>query len=372
MIISRYLIKEVLSAFLAVTFILLLVFICNQFVRYLSYAASGKVGANILLQLLGLEIPNLLALLCPLGIYLGIIFTYGRLYADNEIRVMQACGFSTRQLLIITSQVALFTAIMISFLTLWVNPQVALEKDKLITQSIAAENIMNTLMPGRFQVINTADAQRVVYVENVTRNHKEARNIFYAEQKMKKNPDEIGDRWSVLSAARGYQTREHATQDRFVVAQNGFRYEGAPGQNNYKIIEFSKYAVRIPDHVSGLPHQLQEVTPTSVLLQHHTLQNAAELQWRLSIPLSALLLGILAIPLSQTRPRQGRYAHLLPAILIYVVYINLLFVGRDWMMQNKMMAPILGLWWVHGILILIIAFAFLWKSRKFSFTRASL
>src|SRR6185295_7106295 len=122
MIISRYLIKEVLSAFLAVTFILLLVFICNQFVRYLSYAASGKVGANILLQLLGLEIPNLLALLCPLGIYLGIIFTYGRLYADNEIRVMQACGFSTRQLLIITSQVALFTAIMISFLTLWVNP----------------------------------------------------------------------------------------------------------------------------------------------------------------------------------------------------------------------------------------------------------
>lgn len=370
MIISRYLLKEVFGALIAVTFVLLLVFICNQFVRYLSYAASGKVGAHILLQLLGLEIPNLLALLLPLGIYLGLIFTYGRLYADNEIRVMQASGFTTQQLFVITSGLAILVTMVVSILTLWVNPYVALEKDKLITQSIAAENLINNLMPGRFQVINTADTQRVVYVEKVTRNHKEAQNLFFAEQKATNKADDNLNIWSVLSAAKGYQTRDHANHDRFVVATDGFRYEGAPGHNNYKIIEFSKYAVRLPDHVNGLQHQLQEVIPTGVLWRNYqNQQNAAELQWRFSIPLSAFLLGILALPLSKTRPRQGRYAHLLPAILIYVVYINLLFVGRDWMMQDKTWVSALGLWWVHGLLIMMIGFIACIQSGKIRFAR---
>src|SRR4051812_29662838 len=102
MIISRYLIKEVFYALLAVTLVLLLVFLSNQLVRYLGYAASGKVAANVLLQILGFEASFLLALLLPLGLYLGIISTYGRLYADNELRIMQASGFSTQKLAQIT------------------------------------------------------------------------------------------------------------------------------------------------------------------------------------------------------------------------------------------------------------------------------
>jgi lipopolysaccharide export system permease protein len=362
-ILSRYLIKEVCHTLLAVTLVLLLVFLSNQLVRFLSYAASGKIAANVVFQFMGFEIAFLLVLLLPLGLYLGVIITYGRLYADNELRVMQAYGLSTRKLVWITSGLAAGVSFSVMVLTLWVNPLIAVEKNKLIARSIAASNILNTLMPGRFQV--TGDDNRVIYVESMARNHQKAQNIFVAEQKKPLAGDSIRA-WTVLSAAQGYQRRDQATQDRFVVAVDGYRYEGTPGQNAYKIIKFKKYAVRIPEQSMELPHQAQEVIPTRVLLQHYyqNPRNAAELQWRFSMPLLAFLLAMLAVPLSYLRPRQSRYARLFPALLIYIIYIELLFVARDWV-EQKMLPINLGLGWVHGLLALLVIFLLLRQTGKF-------
>ena len=141
MIIFRYLTKEVFQTLIAVTLVLLLIFLSNQLVRYLSYAASGKIPANILLQLMGLEIPYLLAVLLPLGLYLGILLTYGRLYADNELRVMQAYGLSAQKLVIITGSYAFLIMIVVSCLTFWVNPLIASQKDALIAKGISASFI---------------------------------------------------------------------------------------------------------------------------------------------------------------------------------------------------------------------------------------
>lgn len=360
MIISRYLTKEITSSTIAITFVLMLVFMCNQIVRYLSYAASGKVGANVLLQLLGFEIPNLLALLFPLGTYLGIIFVFGRLYADNEMRVLQSSGFSTSGLMMITSGIALLVSIFIMLLTLWINPYIAAEKRKLILQSVATPNLINTIMPGQFQVLGGADKQRVVYIEKVDRNHNTAHKLFFADQKIEKNSHAIT--WNILSAEKGYQMRDKTTQDRYVVTTDGFRYEGVPGQNNYKLTQFSKYAVRIPGQAAVPQQQFQEAIPTQTLLQDYgNRQNKAELQWRISIPLSAFLLSLLAIPLSKIKPRQGRYSYLFPAILIYVIYVNMLFVARDWMTNPKWTNP-LGMWWVHVSLVFVILLLFWLRS----------
>lgn len=357
MIISRYLTKEVFQALFAVTFILLLIFLSNQLVRYLSYAASGKIPASILLQLMGLEIPYLLAVLLPLGVYLGILFVFGRLYADNELRVMQAYGLSTQKLIKIMGIFALGMMIVVMGLTFWVNPLIASQKDKLLAKGILTQNLFDTLMPGRFQL--SADDKRVIYVERVTRNHKQAQNIFVAEQKKKPADakEQEGNAWAVLSAASGYQARDPVSHDRFVVATDGYRYEGVPGNLDYKIIQFKKYAIRIPNQTLRSERQLEEAIPTKTLwMQYNNSKNAAELQWRISLPLSLLLLALFAIPMSRVRPRQSRYAHLLPAILIYVLYINLLFVARDWV--ERQYVPVgLGMWWVHGLfLIMIMAF----------------
>lgn len=369
MIISRYLIKEVCYALLAVTLVLLLVFLSNQLVRFLSYAASGKIAANVLLQVMGFEISFLLALLLPLGLYLAIIATYGRLYADNELSVMQSSGFSTQRLVILTAMFAVIVMMIVMVLTLWVNPSVAKVKENLISQGVASGNVINNLMPGRFQV--TGDENRVFYVESIARNHQQANNLFVAERK-KTTVENAINTWTVLSAAEGYQMTDPVSKDKFVVAVNGYRYEGTPGQNAYKIIQFSKYAIRLPDQTIEASHQAQEVTPTSVLWEHYydNPKNAAELQWRLSMPLSVLLLALLAIPLSYVRPRQSRYAQFLPAILAYVVYVELLFTARDWIEQKTV--PIsLGLWWVHGLLILFIVLLFLWQTGKWSYKRTS-
>ncbi len=361
MIISRYLIKEIFSALFSVSFVMLLIFLSNQLIRYLKYAANGKIAASVVMQLMGLEIPYLLVLLLPLGLFLGIIFVYGRLYAENEMRVMQACGMSTRRLLMITSTCSVLVGLVVMVLALWVNPYLATEKDKLLKKSMATENILDVLVPGRFQA--SSDDNRVVYVENIDKEHKGANNVFIAEQR--KNAENANaNSWSVLSAAKGYQLRDQVTKDRFVVTTDGYRYEGTPGQMEYKIIQFKKYAVRIIDQVIGSGRQAEEGMSTRQLLDtYQTNKSAAELQWRFSMPLSAILLALLAVPLSHLRPRQSRYAQIFPALLIYIIYINLLFVVRD-RIEQATLPSYMGVWMVHGLLISVIVVAY---SQVFSF-----
>lgn len=363
MIIARYLIKEICYTFLAVTLVLLLVFLSNQLVRFLSYAASGKIAANVLLQVMGFEISFLLALLLPLSLYLAIIATYGRLYADNELRAMMASGLSTQKLVGFTVLFAFAVMLVVMLLTVWINPYIAKAKDKLISQGVASGNVVNNLMPGRFQL--GGDENRVFYVESISRDHQKARNLFVAEQKKSDNA------WTVLSAAEGYQMTDLLSQDKYVVAVNGYRYEGTPGQNAYKIIQFSKYAIRLPDQDVETMHQAQEVIPTSVLWQQYfeNPRNAAELQWRFSMPLSVLLLALLAVPLSYVRPRQSRYAQFLPAILIYVIYVEMLFTARDWV-EQKTLSISVGMWWVHAILILFVGLLFAWSAGKISLRKS--
>ena len=360
-ILSRYLVREALSSVAVVTFLLLLIFLSHHLVRLLSYAASGKVAANILLQLIGFEIPYLLAFLLPLGFYLGVIWAYGGMYANNELRVMHACGMSLQRLLKQLSLLAVMVMAIVLVLMLWVNPLIAKAKDQIIARSKATDNIVDAVLPGRFQA--SRDGSRVMYVEQISRDHKEANNVFIADQK--KDPTNISNsRWTVVSAVRGYQTREHATQNRFLVAEQGNRYEGTPGQNDYKVIQFKKYMVREPDSQMKTEHQDQEGIPTKQLWNSYDKPgNAAELQWRLSIPLSVLLLAVLAIPLSQVKPRQGRYVQLLIAVLIYVLYVNLLFVSRNWI-EQKMLPIGLGMWWVHLLLLILIAWMFMSQLGK--------
>ncbi len=351
MIIARYLTKEVLSTLLAVTVVLLLIFMSNMLVRYLSYVAAGKLATNVLLQLLGFEIPYLLALVLPLGLYLGIIVTFGRLYADSELRVMTACGISIKQLLMMMSALIIFTTSVIFILMLWINPHIAATKEQIVANSMSEDNLLATVMPGRFQTAN--GGKRVIYIERMARDRKQAHNVFIAEQG-KSSADAQGDSWTVVSAAKGYQTKDKLTLERFMVATDGYRYEGIPGQNDYKIIQFKKYAVRIPETVIHTQHQdTQALTTQALWNSYQNPEHAAELQWRLAIPLSALLLAMLAIPLSYVRPRQGRYTQLLPAMLIYIVYINLLFIARSWI-EQKMLPISLGMWWVHGVLLVLV------------------
>jgi lipopolysaccharide export system permease protein len=251
-----------------------------------------------------------------------------------------------RRLISITSVLAIAITVIMMVLTFWVNPMVAAQKSKGLTQ----DNLLDTLRPGRFQVIN--GGTRVVYVEQISRDHKRADNLFIAEQR-KTPATDATQSWLVVSAEHGFQFMDPITKDNFIVSTNGYRYEGTPGQNEFKVIQFKKYAVLLPVAAAKSSREEEEAIPTNKLWHdtHNNPAAAAELQWRFALPVSVLILALLGIPLSHVRPRTGRYLHLLPAILIYIVYFNLLFITRNWIEQGVPFSG-LGMWAVHGIMFL--------------------
>jgi lipopolysaccharide export system permease protein len=293
------------------------------------------------------------------------MLAYGRLYADSEMPVLNASGLGIKRLIGITSVLTLIITAIVLLLVLWINPLIAAEKGKSLMQN----NMLDTLRPGRFQVIN--NGQRVIYVEKISRDRKMANNLFIAEEQ-KKSVADASNPWVIVSADAGYQAKGPDQRDDFIISTNGYRYEGTPGLNAFKIIQFKKYAVRIPRTITN--NHEEEAVPTATLWHdYHTPAANAELQWRFAFPISVLVLALLAIPLSQVRPRQGRYSHILPAILIYIVYVNLLFIARNWIDQ-RLPLGVLGIWWVHGLLltlalILLLAQRF-FQLRPFPFFKA--
>lgn len=359
MIITRYLTREVLTTLSAVTIILLLAFLCQQSVRYLNYVALGKIPTNVLLELVSFEVPYLLALLLPLGLYLGLLLTFGRLYADNEMAILQMCGFGNRRLLRLTMIVSLAITFIILFLMLWVNPWISAKRQQIMTSDEATLHLIQTLIPGRFQV--SPDGHHVMYVEKLSRDHERAKNVFLAQEK--KNPASKQNAWMLVLAGQGYQEKDATSSDQLFVTTDGFRYEGTPGQNDYKIIQFKKYKIRIPQNEVHVTQEENEALSTLQLWQDYANpKRAAELQWRFSIGISSLLLALLAVPLSAVRPRQSRYLILLPAILIYIIYINLLFIARHWL-EQELVHPIIGMWWVHGVILLLFVITMLTRER---------
>lgn len=355
MIVYRYLIKEVFQALLVVTFILLLIFLSQQLVHYMSYAVSGKIAPQALLQITGFLVPWLLGFLLPLALYFAILLTFGRLYADNELRVLHASGFSMIRLFGITAVLAVSIALIVMILMFWINPFIAANRQEIIAnQSI--DSLISTVLPGRFKVLQ--NGQRVIYVESINHGKHQATNVFMAE----KNSSKTIPMWTVLSADRAYsELRNNAD---WIVAENGYRYKGVPGEQNYQMIQFGRYRVRIPELTHFGSSRITEAIPTRELLQNYTNPiNAAEFQWRCSIPLSVMLLALLAVIFSRVAPRRGRYTMLLPGMLIYIIYMNLLFVARH-LVEQHTISSMLGLWWVHILFGIILFFGIVWRTKN--------
>lgn len=362
MIISRYLTRAVFRATFAITIVLLLAFVSQQLVRYLNYVAIGKIPTNILLQLVGFEIPYLLALLLPLGLYLGILMAYGRLYIDNEMSILQLSGIGEGKLVRMTLFVMCVCTLCILVLMLIVNPWVAAKRQVLMKSDEATLHMIQTLIPGRFQV--SPDGKHVMYVEKLSRDHTRAKSVFLAANTMSANDVDGNSPWMVVFADEGYQVKDNLTNDQFFVTRYGHRYEGIAGQNDYRITQFNKYEIRIPQTEVKISHEEDEaISSLNLWRDYHDPSRAAELQWRLSIGINAFLLALLAIPLSSRQPRKSRYLTIFPAILFYILYFNILLVAKHWVEQGRVPISI-GLWWVHGMVAILVVILYLFNIAR--------
>ena len=359
-IIARYLAKEIIAVMAAVTLILLFVFMCNKMARYLSYIAKGKYAAWVLLHIVLLQVPILLGLLMPLGLYIGILLAYGRLYADSEMTVLSACGFSPARLALLTMGYAVIVMVIVAIFSIWVQPAMTLRSEQVLSEAEAG-SVIQTISSGRFQQSDSNNTERVYYVEGISRGHKHVHNVFMAQRSLAKQKDGQDSPWEILFANAGHEQLNKSTGGDYMVTTQGNLYKGTPGEKNFQAVAYKDYGIK----ANSAPMVSASADPETMSIGELFLaakveRNAeAELQWRLSIPFTVLILALIALPMSRIRPRQGKFVKFLPAILIFIVYANLLFAGRGWV--NSGALPVwFGMWWIH-VVMLVFALWLNWR-----------
>ncbi|MDB6096182.1 MAG: lptF [Francisellaceae bacterium] len=346
MIISRYLTKEISQSFLGVTFILLIVALSNRVVVYLSKAAAGMLPLSVVCKMVGLYIPDLLGYLLPLGFYIAILFTLGRLYVDHEMIILKTSGLGLKFLMKIILKISGILFLIALFLSLWLIPKCVELREKIGATS-EAFGVVDAILPGRFQFLE--EGRIVYYVEKINQQTKQMHNVFIAEQSKSTEIPQAQKPWTIITAEIARLKQNEKTKDYFLVLQQGNRYTGIPGQADFTVVKFEEYGTNIIQKSQSAP-ALIKLKPTLDLIQTQTIDDKAELEWRMAFAISLPILGLIALCLSKVEPRQGRFAKFLPAILIYIAYYNLLIVARRWMITHKLPST-LGLWWVHGLML---------------------
>jgi lipopolysaccharide export system permease protein len=343
LILRRYLIREVSQAFSAVLAILVLIYVSDHFLRYLGEAAAGKIAAEMIAKFIALKLATQIALLIPLAFYLAILIGFGRLYRDSEVVAITASGLGPIRLLRMVFWFAAGVAVMATVLSLYVSPMAESQLQDL-RQRAKDQTEATGIYPGRFKEFHQGD--QVLYVQEATSRTREARGVF---GRLRWDTGE-----DIVVAETAHQLVDEVTGGRFIVLLNGHRYQGRPGEASYVVTQFGRYAVRIDESREQESHPRVQALPTQALLRLDDISQIAELARRLSLPVSVLVLGALAVPLAHTTPRRGRFAKLLPATLVYFIYYNLLSIVENLVLRGDLPVGV-GVWLVHGATALVAA-----------------
>lgn len=336
---SRYILRETAQTWLVVTAVLLLILVTAQFAHVLGEAAANRLPKDAVLHVLGLTSVQYLTILVPVGLFLSILLALGRLYRDSEMYALMACGVGPAKIYQPLLGFAAVLAIAVGWLALEISPAAMMEVRR-IAQETRARSDLRVMEPGRFVSFGQADA--VVYAQDVSPDG-HLHRVFV----QRRGSGKI----EVVVAAEAWQ-RDTANPDvKMLVFRQGRRYEGEPGSPEFRIVEFAEH---------GIPYSLPRTVPLNLEPEARPLtdlvgtgerEDLAEIQWRVSIPLMVMVLAFLAVPLARSSPRQGRYAGLGAAVLIYVCYANLLGAAKVWLERGKV-PPWVGMWWVHALFAL--------------------
>jgi lipopolysaccharide export system permease protein len=364
-IINRALLRELTTTTLAVTFIFVALFMVVSMVKILAKAAAGSFPAKFIFTLLGLQTVEILSLMLPLAFYIGLLITLGRWYQDNEMTVLAACGVGLTQLLRPVLLIAAGFAVVVTLLAFYLAP-IATRLVAQIKQDDSSRYEAAAITPGVFNEILSSDKAReggVYYVEHIGPGG-EMQKVFVATRRL--------DRQGVVVAKTGREKSDANSGDRFLVLENGARYDGAPGQGDYRMIEFERYTLRIElpapvlrrtsFHAMSILDLITERKNSAIGIEQQRAANA-ELHWRLAKPVALLLLTLFALVFAYTQPRRGRYVSLFVAITAYFLYSNLLGVA-DAMLKRGRVPAELGLWWVHAVFFVLGAYLF-WRRANY-------
>jgi len=354
-LLDRYLLRETAAAWLAVTVVLLAIMLSTRFASVLNFAAKGEIPRDLLFDVAMLSTLRYLVILIPASLLLAIMIALGRLYSDNEITAMSACGMSPRQLYRPFLSLAVLLMLLTAALAFQIGPWAGRQADYLVKDAKRMLQLM-PLEAGQFRSL--AGGRAVFYTAAMDPGGERFGQVFAHLEPERGQP-------SVVVADHGRQRIDPSSGDRVVVLEDGYRYVGTPGSADYDVVKFRELTLRLSPPPFIYFNDQRVLAPTQALLGSRDPRDQAELQARLAAPLSVLLLALLAVPLSHLKPREGRYGKLVLGILAYLVYANLISLGQSWIGKGLIPAGV-GLWWVHGAVLS----ATLWlMARRQSFVR---
>jgi lipopolysaccharide export system permease protein len=345
MIFLRTLLREFANLAVAVFLSLFLIALTTRLIRLLGQAAGGKIPSDAVVAFLGFSALNLLPVLLSLTLFITVLLALNRSWRDSEMVIWFNSGLSLaawiRPVLIFSAPLVLVITVLSFFISPW-----AAEKGEQYRSRVDSRDDISRVEPGAFG--ESRSKERVFFVESIAGDKDSVRNVFVNSTQLK--------RTGVMMSERGL-TEYAPNGDRFLVLLSGRRYEGTPGEADFRLMDFGRYATRIQTKEGDEPVATQKSTSTLGLIEAPTRTNLGELLWRIGMPVSALILALLAIPMSFVNPRAGRSVSLLFALLTYMVYSNLISVSQARVAQGKL-AFSTGWWLVHGVMLLVLLVLF--------------
>jgi lipopolysaccharide export system permease protein len=339
-LLERYLAREVLTAWLGVIAVLLAIMLSTRFASFLSMAAKGQLPRDLLFEVVALSSLRFMVILMPVSLLLAVMLSLGRLYSDNEIAAMTGCGVSLGNLYRPFLKIAVLLAGFTALLSFYLGPWAGQEADYLVKD---ARRLMQytPFEPGRFKSV--AGDRAVFYTASIDKTGAELGQVF-AQIQGREGP-------SVVAAPSGHQTIDPATGDRIVTLHDGYRYLGQPGTANYDVVQFKELELHVSPPTFTYINSQRKLASTADLLGSSDREDRAELEFRIAMPVSVLILALLAVPMSHLAPRQGRYAKVAYGIVAYLLYANLITIVQNTIAKGH--APPLSLWAIHAAVLAV-------------------
>lgn len=331
MIFRRSLVSELANTAGAVFTVIFSIVLTIGLVRILGMAAGGRIDSGTVVEMVVYQALVNLAPLLAVSLFIAVLMTLTRSWLDSEMVVwFSSGGISLTAWIRPVLRFSIPIIILIAALSVVISPW-AKGQSNMNREVYAQRDDVERLAPGRFTEISGGD--QVFFIEEVSDDGLSVKNVFLTETRTDKQMVVVADSGNIFVNEDG---------DRYVVLHDGRRYEASAGSGEYRITDFETYALRI-DVKPERAIQMTEVDtqPLPMLMAHsNDPEVKAELFWRISWPIAALNLILIAIPLSFTNPRAGRSLNMAVALLLFVLYLNGISVGETWVRQQTMSLPV--------------------------------
>ena len=349
MIFQRTLQRELASAAGASFTVLFTIILTWTLISILGKAAGGRVASSDVVALIAFAALNYLPTILILTSFISVLMVVTRSYRDSEMVVWFASGLSLADWIRPVLQFGLPLVLLTAGLSLVATPWAKQKSNEYVERFLKREDLQK-VSPGQFQ--ESASSNRIFFVEGVSGEHAKVHNVFV------NSVDQSGN--SVVVAREGVITTD-ARGGSFLVLKNGRRYLGTPGQADFQTMEFETYSMRVATKAQDMGAELEANSmSTRALLDAPSPTTRSELLWRISAPITCLILILLAIPLGFVNPRAGSSVNLIIALLIFFTYNNLVKVVES-SVRHERLSFGMGWWPLHLLAALAVLLLFSWR-----------